>query len=362
MFIPISHINRAEMSYQENRVLAKFQPLIKENNKINFEFGKNFDDWFSDRFATRKILIKLNHIIKLKFVNDIYSEEPRYFSKSSHWAFNGDWVTSDDKKEFKFEEFEKNIRKLNDFCNNNNIKLYILIAPLSAEVYEDEFKRVTNRLTVKNAGYDFANYSKSKNLNMVITPLNELKSVKSFYPYSKGDVHWNEYGGYIAYKTVMKIIRKDFPNLVTLNDDDFTITSSNYSKTDYNNYPNKGNLYRELNIPNKYLDTKYYHFEYKKLNDIKRTPDDAPDEYTYNKSALNPQTVYIIGSSYEECPADFFIETFQKVIKRRYNTKGNGKLQLVRFKDEVIKYKPDILLLVLLSHNISNFNDLFTEN
>lgn len=59
MFVPVLHINRDEISVQENRTLAKYVPLIDDDSgAINYNFGKDFESWFNDRFFGRKQFIK----------------------------------------------------------------------------------------------------------------------------------------------------------------------------------------------------------------------------------------------------------------------------------------------------------------
>ena len=41
-----------------------------------------------------------------------------------------------------------------------------------------------------------------------------------YLPYRKQDTHWNEIGGFWGYKSLMKSIKQDFPNLKSLSVDD----------------------------------------------------------------------------------------------------------------------------------------------
>lgn len=59
LFIPMSKINQDEISSQENRMLAKWQPLINEDREINYNFGKDFNEWFNDRFYLRNNMLYL---------------------------------------------------------------------------------------------------------------------------------------------------------------------------------------------------------------------------------------------------------------------------------------------------------------
>ena len=65
LFIPMLHINQEDISQRENRTLAQWKPLIQENNTINFEFDKDFNNWFDDRFNLRELFLKIHD---LKFI------------------------------------------------------------------------------------------------------------------------------------------------------------------------------------------------------------------------------------------------------------------------------------------------------
>lgn len=64
LFVPMLHISDAEKSEQENRMLAKYTPLIDYRGGCNLKYGKNFDAWFSDRFWGRDELVKVYYKIK----------------------------------------------------------------------------------------------------------------------------------------------------------------------------------------------------------------------------------------------------------------------------------------------------------
>ena len=71
LFIPISKIDFSKISKQENRTLAKFKPLINSEHKLNRNFSKDFEAWFSDRFNKRDIFI--NTSLFIKKINRLYT-------------------------------------------------------------------------------------------------------------------------------------------------------------------------------------------------------------------------------------------------------------------------------------------------
>ncbi len=361
LFIPMSHISKEKISVRENRTLANFKPLITNTKEINFNFGKNFEEWFNDRFFLRNELIRINNFIRFHLESDIYNERNVYFDKRTHWAFNAGYAAVSS-YENEFEEFEVNIKKLNNFCKKNNIKLYILIAPPSPEIYPDEFSAATGIKNIVYNGENFSVWAKKRNMDYIVSPLKELKSQKDEITYTKGDVHWNELGAFISYKKLMNRIKEDFPSLYILNENDFDIVKDVYSQTDFRNYPEKGCLYRELHIGKKYLDTIYSHFIYKDLkNIIELRIGKVTDEDVSYDNSRNKLSVFMIGNSYEENLADFIIPSFQRVYKRRFNVTESKKLQINRFEDDILNHKPDILILTVLSQEIKCFKDLYGE-
>ena len=66
LFLPAIKIDKSEISIKENRALQKWQPLVKEDGKFNYDFGRNFEAWFNDRFFLRDGFIKLSTVFKFK--------------------------------------------------------------------------------------------------------------------------------------------------------------------------------------------------------------------------------------------------------------------------------------------------------
>ena len=355
LFIPTLKISNDTVSLEENRNMAKLKPLISKEGKFNYDFAKDFDSYFNDRFTYRMLMINIYYALKDLVSFNIYNQENIYYDKSSHWAFDSGFSTHLDYKD-KFADFKTKIENLNEFCRKNNIKLYVLISPNKAEVYSNEAKKCLSK-KITNNGDNFAKYLKAQNIDYAISPLDDLKKEKE-YVFPKGDAHWNDLGGFIAYRAVMSRIKKDFKDIKILDKTDFNITLSKFSKNDYDSIPNKGCFYERLNLPNKVLDTYYLVFDYKNKNNVKRIPTALyPEEIAYSKDS-NKYTLYIIGNSFEENVTNFLMPTFKKTIKKRYNTIYPYILHLKRYEEDILKEKPDILLLIITSQGINDIENL----
>ena len=78
--IPALYINKDEKSKSENRILATYKPLI-ENNRINTTYGKDFENFFNDRFNCRHTIISNYHFIKAVFSIQHYETDTLIYSK-----------------------------------------------------------------------------------------------------------------------------------------------------------------------------------------------------------------------------------------------------------------------------------------
>ena len=195
LFIPMAHINKSATSERENRTLAVWKPLINEDKTINYNFGKDFDEYFNDRFNQRNNIISSHKLLKMFLSYKIYHDNNLYYNKKTGWAFDPNWINKNDITP-NMHEIVENIKKLYEYCNKNNIKLYIVTAPVKEEIYDSEmypFKFNTNNAQI------FTDNLNIEIPNLALFPIQQLKNAsKVSYTYPKSDPHWSEYGGYIV--------------------------------------------------------------------------------------------------------------------------------------------------------------------
>ena len=175
LFLPISHIDKNDISYNENRTLAKFYPLITEKGKLNLTFGKDFEAWFNDRFFLRKNLIFLHYTTKL-LINKKIRDDKIIYSSKNNWAIRPYHIPS--KKIFtnhRYAEVLNILNNFNEFCINNNIKLYVLLVPHNVYLYQEqqiqEAQKPKDLQAINNNIYKLQKNSDAT----IIYPFNELK-------------------------------------------------------------------------------------------------------------------------------------------------------------------------------------------
>ncbi len=208
LFIPMSNIDtKTEKSPKENRQLSVYKTFIKDND-INFNYGEDFNNWFSDRFYLRDKTTELHNILK-RTINRNYKDNFALIGKEN-WLF---LVSGNSERNYlNLDKFsEKDLKKavdyivsIDNYCKKHNKKFIFLICPDKNKIYGEYYP-----------DYYIKNIPDSESrANQLISELNK-RGVKTIYPYNvlkanktsdqtkllywKNDTHWSTYGAYTAY-------------------------------------------------------------------------------------------------------------------------------------------------------------------
>jgi hypothetical protein len=363
LFIPMSKISNEKNSRTENRNLSEFKSLIK-NGSINFKFGRDFDAWFSDRFAFREKVIRLYSNLFYS-INTYYGNDKAFINKNTNWTFIRGHIDSFfSSKKRNLEKYEANIRILKDFCDRQNIKLYILIVPSYADIYreevypyflenkEDPFARIMPQIE-KNTGINF------------IYPRAEILEAKNEdFVFFKTDHHWTDLGVFAGYKALMKTIIKDFPGIKIQERDDYTTFKNNRVRGDSDRAFKNGDTYRMMNLMDKkVLDTDYLYFEHKKSGLLQTL---LKDKKTIAREFFHPDgadyRALMLCNSMGENLLEFLPYTFKHFkILRANNSLVQGKkmYSMSRFEKDIVDYKPDVLIFCISTYISNVFENLY---
>lgn len=128
LLLPASNIDtKSTKSIIENRNLAVYKP-ITHNSVLNFNYGKNFENWFNDRFYLRSRLQKIR--------TSTYYKLNRVFMKNQNYRLN-DWIwVLYDFVKFDKNKLEKLVSDAISLKNHWNAKnLILLVYPSKSEIY-----------------------------------------------------------------------------------------------------------------------------------------------------------------------------------------------------------------------------------
>ena len=365
LFIPMSNISQDNFTKQENRTLATWKPLINQDGEINYEFGKNFNEWFSDRFCFREKLISNYLRIRYNLALD-YAEVPRgYVYKKSGWMFykeNSKIFVPFDTEETKW--MAKNVKKLANYCKNNNIKLYILVAPEKELLYKDE-DYVNNNNKTFDRTQALADYVKQNSNFEIIYPIKELEKLKEKeYAFYKTDNHLTDSGQFVMYNVLLNKIKQEYNDIPITKEADFNTYYNNLAR-----WNNKREFKPGCNYERGYLNDKnllksqYKHFDYKKLSDIKIS---GEQPYYLHINPNGKYNLFIIGNSFSENLVYFLNTSFKRIDKYRFNLgldfpKRKAFLDFNGYEPIIEKQKPDILLIVMSAGFLDRLKDLYDK-
>lgn len=348
LFVPMLQISDAEKSTQENRMLAIYKPLLKDK-KINLNFGKDFEAWFSDRFWGRDELIMVYY--KIKKINK-YIMTTKASKLKNDWYFNDNELSTLTISEKQKVQYKKNIQYLLQFCKENNIKCYMEIVP--AKIYYAKDGLINNKLKEYNDTLpQFIKYIKESLDFEIIYPLDELKEAsKSNYVYFKTDHHWTDWGAYIGYQALLKQLKKDFPDIYEAKEGDFDISYSKNVRAEADRKYWQGytcNLLHQnqdcvLNTNYKYYDGKNKHIK--------------AISYGEFHNSEGKYKVLLIGNSFTENFKPFLAYSFKDIKRFRCNDALNDNLKLSRWKKQILEFKPDVLILLFQENYIDKLRTI----
>ena len=368
LFIPMSHINQDEISKQENRSLAKWQPFITQNGEINYDFGKNFNEWFNDRFNLRQYFINFKNSVTMLILNKC---EKGLFDKNSGITYMNWDLGHIDIKIVK-NNF-KALYSLNNYCKLHNIKLYILVVPQKSDIYPTKCNYIKDDYK-HDEFLKYIHYLQQENKIKIVYPYEEMKKVadKGDLLYFKTEHHWTDDGAFIGYKELMKIINKDYPDINILDSNDFNIFYNKKVRGDFSrdfNYGQNCSRMGLLNILCKmYHKYDYRYYKYKDFDNLYTTVINTKCHleklYGYDKGAN--YRVIQLGTSQNENLTEFTPFTFKHVKRIRNNNvqgiKAEEEFKIKKYyKDEILEYKPDIIIFCITYRNILELHKLFEE-
>lgn len=367
LFIPMCHINKEEISKQENRTLEIWRPLINKNNEINFEFGRNFNDWFNDRFFMREDLISLYYYLHSGLSKDYYEDNIIIYNKKADFSYNkmynsvNQFLHKDLFTQDELETIHKNISALNTYCQRHNVELYIMLSNDKESIYPEFYPEYY---------LPDGNISRLEQIEELLETVPNLKVISSaenllktktkemvFLPY---DTHLNGLGTYIEYQTIISKINKSYPNVKPIKFSEIEITKSE-QKGD--SIPPK--KYSNKNFENVDL------INLKNMNSKLYKEENFKEKSHFYKSFINNKSdsklkLVIIGDSFHIRYLNLLAESFYKV-KSLFVGHGKNYSFDYHIKTLLFDDKPDILIIETTERflqrflTLDSFEDLFSQ-
>ncbi|MBR2526668.1 hypothetical protein IKE67_09410 [bacterium] len=368
LFIPMSNIDTSSIKAKnENRFLGKLPHLIT-NKKVNYNYGKEFNEWFNDRFALRTELLQLNDTVRFIMSKGIYTATGWKMYKNCNVLCEGSFYGyTDNVNDDELLQYSVNLNKLNLYCKNHNIKLYLLIVPRLSDFFNCKY---VDKIKIEPDVTEKIIESIRHNSDIkIIYPKNALLQANKITPvFYKLNPHWTKTGAYVGYYELIKIIQKDFPQVKIL---DKNILIPYYNKRISVYFGNK-NFYEGplsyFKIPKeqkeKLLDVTYTYYKnpysadliYGNLSNISIfNKNHAIDEEFYYKDGANFR-VMLIANSFGRDLVEYLPYSFKHTIRLYDNYRG---MKFSEYESAINEYKPNIIIISFQSSYINHLLNLY---
>ena len=356
--LPCFFINQENNSEFENRKLAKFPKYTTKEGKFNYSIGKDFEAYLKDRFWLREFYIQLYCDIKYYFPAGYYKLGNIFYNKKYHYATNKYSISRFELIAYSYEldDIIKNIKILKEFCDKNNIKLYLINPPDKNDIGSkysypqktqkkecDEYKKMID-------------YIKAESNVDIIYPYEELSKMQYYESepaYYKMDDHWTQKAAHLVYLQLMDRIKKDFKNVKAYELKDLSTYTSNM--TNYNPIQGffPGKYYNRLRLhDDSILDTQYtYIIPYGNI--LQRHESNIDKCYNtnfyLNKSNKDAPNIFIFGDSFALNLLPGIVSSFKNTYDIFTYAEGDvsesDSAKIKRFEKTIINNKTDILVV-----------------
>lgn len=365
LFIPMSDISADERSARENRMLA-LKPEFKEFLNDNSNTGGGYEQWFSDHFGGRSYLLKLHDFIRNKISLVIRAKEAAYF-KELGWSFSLPTVLDMKYEQSLIESVTQNLLQLNQFCQQNRIKLYVLEVPSKESVYKE--------LLANIYGFDSKKFIEVSRLQEAIRKGAQKQHIPYIYPYGalceaakrdltffKWSIHWTEWGGFVGYCELMEEIRKDFTDIPVVSLNDYRKSKNRFIRDNWIDSYELGALYQLFNFRDDPHHSFFYnYYDHKDANKMKIKTAKFSKNFTYSGGK---HKIMLIGSSQNDVLCRFLPYSaaelkYIRVNKGQARTADEFKIMKL-YKRDILAFKPEILILSFSTKNLPKLRTLFS--
>ena len=299
----------------ENRNMATRPELTLDTYE---NFSKEYTSYFNDNLQFRNNLITMNSAID--YFGFGRASNGSVIVGKDNWLFynnvsDGDPVSCYQGTNLYTEEELKavaaNCMKQRDFVESQGKEFVIFLAPNKERIYPEYMPEHYGAPAENYGVLQLYNYLKEHTDLRVVYPYEELMQAKGQLKeniYYHTDTHWNNLGGYVGAKALLKELGIEMP----------AITDEGLIIKDGGEYP--GDLANMLNL-SKQLQSgdRNYRFSGYDKHDFKCTDDDMLNMWSYTAKNADPRCIYVIRDSFTSQMAPYIGSQFDHTYLR-HNT------------------------------------------
>lgn len=302
LIIPIVTINLKpnQISEIDNKALMEISDIPKG------DLTDNIEDFIEDRIGLRTSMINAYTIGMNVLFN--YMVHPSYEYGQDGYVFTK--ITNEDFNSEYQDIFSNYILKLQNYCNDRNIKFLYTVEPSKSSVYSEYLPTGVNNTTNDNLYY-FLKLLDEKNINHVYTGDTLIKYKNDYQVFDKkyDANHWNETGAIIGISSILDRLNEMDSTINKFNIDNYNIGTVTHTTLPVSYFPiNEKSTTYELKDDNNIETIDTFN------NKIKISEQFRNFSHYINKSNLDAPKILIFAGSYFSGKLKFLTDSFSELI------------------------------------------------
>lgn len=172
---------------------------------------------FEAGFFQKNFLIENFNRLRLKMGDRVFNNA--LVGKDGWMEFTGDRNLDDYQHAIKFSPAEleaaaAQIQNCYQYASERDTTFLIVVAPNKTSIYSDKLPEQIQTLSNESRIDQLNQYLKEHNIRQVLDLRPALQDARQHHDvYYRLGTHWNEYGAYIAYKTIIEALAQAHPEL-----------------------------------------------------------------------------------------------------------------------------------------------------
>lgn len=314
------------------------------------ELPAQLNNFVEDHFGLRSFFLRWNAFIKARILGVSPNREKVEIGENNWLYLATSENRSSIKLQRKFTEAEyaiirHNLVERDEWYKLQGITYYVVIVPDKTTIYNERIPKGLTDIRMDAMVAELTSYLRSTTQLRIIDLTDDLfEGKKKLDVYQKYDTHWNDAGAYIAYHTIMKNIRKDFPDCSP---------AARVKELSIGYHKLNGDLNEMMSLPFRASDEPYVLPKNSKVKQSiypfisqYRSVKKQPDYLTYyiHSDKVNAPSIYIENDSYGSYLHHLIPQHFSKTV-----------FLFNKFPDmQVLKeFKPNIVVTEVLDRMLS---------
>jgi|CXWL01.1.fsa_nt_gi hypothetical protein len=170
---------------------------------------------FQDNFYKKDFLIEKANLLRMKLGNRVFPVVLLGKDGWMHYTGDGELNYFQNTRNMANEkDLIKKLTTLNQYLKSQGVTLFIVVAPDKSTIYPDTLPGQIAPLSTQSWLDSFISYSGDDNLPVLVDLRPVLQIVRREQDvFFKSDTHWNGYGAFAAYTTIINALGNSYPEL-----------------------------------------------------------------------------------------------------------------------------------------------------